>query len=166
MVETACENEEGQTNYCNNDQLSFKSYLARWMASTARLVPSTYDTIMDILTTSAKAAAAVCNGGTSGFECGARWTTNGTNDGNLGVGQQMNALQVINALLITKAPVLVTNSTGGTSVGNNNAGSSDSSSSTLVTTPTATTAGKAGAGILTALILCGVLGGSFFMIKE
>ncbi|KAI9743228.1 MAG: hydrolase 76 protein [Claussenomyces sp. TS43310] len=167
MKEITCENEQGQKNYCNTDQLSFKSYLARWMAATARMVPSTYDTIMPILTTSAKAAAAVCNGGTSGVECGSRWDTGGVNDGTLGVGQQMNALQVISALLVQKAPTLVTNTTGGTSKGNDNAGSTGTGSTSKLVTPTvATTSGKAGAGFLTALILCGVLGGSFFMIKE
>lgn len=172
MVETSCENQEGQENYCDRDQLSFKNYLARWMASTARLVPSTYDTIMPVLRTSAQAAVATCSGGSSGLECGARWTTNGTNDGNLGVGQQMSALQVVGALLVQKATTLVTNNTGGTSQGNDAAGTGNSGSSsssggtTLNTTPTVTSAGKAGAGIITALILCGVLGGGFFMIKD
>lgn len=68
-------------------------------------------------------------------------------------------------MLISEAPELLTNTTGGTSVGNANAGAGSTTSSTtgIVITP-ATGADKAGAGILTALVLSGVLGGIGFMV--
>jgi mannan endo-1,6-alpha-mannosidase len=75
----------------------------------------------------------------------------------------MSALSVIQSNLITQAPELVTNDTGGTSVGNAAAGSGSSGDSATVITP-ATGADRAGAGILTALLLAGVLGGVFFMV--
>lgn len=162
MYEQACENEIGQTNYCNDDQLSFKAQLSRWMAATTKLVPSTYDTIMPLLKTSAAAAAAQCTGGTSGNQCGARWTTGTFDNSEFNIGQQQSALSVIGGLLVPQAATLYTNTTGGTSTGKNDAGSTVTD--VLYTAPTVTTAGKAGAGILTAVVLTGVIGGSWFMI--
>jgi mannan endo-1,6-alpha-mannosidase len=59
MYEAACEDVNG-SGTCDVDQLSFKGYLATWMANTAQLVPSTYTTIWNYLKTSAVAAAAQC----------------------------------------------------------------------------------------------------------
>lgn len=68
-------------------------------------------------------------------------------------------------MLISEAPELVTNTTGGTSVGNSEAGTGSTTSSTTGTVITAATSGdKAGAGILTALVISGVLGGIGFMV--
>lgn len=77
----------------------------------------------------------------------------------------MSAVSVMQALLIDGAPALVTNGTGGTSAGNAAAGSKSASADgeDLVIKP-ATGADKAGAGILTALVLCGVVGGIGFMV--
>jgi mannan endo-1,6-alpha-mannosidase len=168
MYEQACEDIVSTANpqgTCDNDQLSFKAYLSRWMAGTAQLAPFTHDTIMALLKPSAQAAASQCDGGTDGVTCGEHWTAGSTWDGTYGVGQQMSALSVIQAMLIDGAPALVTNSTGGTSVGNSAAGSSSSSTDSdgqVITSVTG--ADKAGAGILTALVVCGVLVGVGFMI--
>lgn len=86
------------------------------MAATTKVAPWTYDYIMPYLQTSATAAAAQCDGGTDQSTCGSKWTT-ATYDGAYGVGQQMSALQVIQANLIKQAASPVTNSTGGTSSG-------------------------------------------------
>lgn len=118
---------------------------------------------MALLKPSAQAAAAQCDGGTDGVTCGEHWTAGSTWDGTYGVGQQMSALSVIQALLIDQAPELVTNSTGGTSVGNAAAGGSTTNSDGIVEKPV-TTGDKAGAGFLTALVLCGVVGGIGFMV--
>jgi mannan endo-1,6-alpha-mannosidase len=99
--------------------------------------------------------------------CGEHWTALSAYDGSAGVGQQMSALSVIQGLLIEQAPELVTNATGGTSVGNAAAGGGSSGSSggsETVITP-ATGGDKAGAGILTALVLCGLLAGVWFMVS-
>ena len=163
MYEQACE-DVNTAGTCDTDQKSFKAYLARWMAATTKVAPFTYSYIMPLLKTSAIAAAAQCDGGTDGVTCGEHWTDNGTYDGDYGLGQQMSALSVIQAMLINEAPELFTNTTGGTSVGNANAGSASSSTTTGTTITPATTSGKAGAGILTAFVLCGVLGGVGFMV--
>lgn len=161
MWEQACENNQGQTNFCNNDQLSFRAHLSRWLAVTMKLVPSTRATIFPFLQASAQGAAQQCTGGTSGNQCGARWTS--AYDGTaFNFGQQMGALSVIGALLQDQAQELVTNATGGTSVGNNDAG--NTVTNTLYTAPIVGTGGRAAAGIVTAGILSSIIAGSYFMI--
>jgi mannan endo-1,6-alpha-mannosidase len=165
MTEQSCES----VNTCNTDQLSFRSYFASWLASTATLAPFTYPTIAPLMASTAKAAAAICNAGSSGTQCGHKWTT-GTNDGSFGVGQQMSALSAIQSAMIqipgvkTIAPVTV--NTGGTSQGNPSAGLPADSQAALLTPAPATKSGKIGASILTFLILSGVMGGSAFMVLD
>lgn len=117
MYEAECE----VKGDCDNDQFSFKAYLAEWMAATAMVAPWTYDYVMARLTPSAAAAAAVCTGGTNGTQCGFRWY-DGIYDGNIGAGQEMCALEVMQSLLITQAAAPVTSSSGGTSKGDASAG--------------------------------------------
>lgn len=151
------------TGKCNVDQRSFKAYFARWLAATTKLAPFTTSHIMPLLATSATAAAKTCTGGT-GSECGLMWTT-GTHDGSIGVGEQMAALEVVQANLISKSAGYASAVEGtGTSSGNANAGVGSSSTSSDLTTTVITTADKAGAGILTVLILASVVGGSAMMI--
>jgi len=106
-------------------------------------------------------------GGTSGQVCGQHWTAGSAYDGLYGVGEQMSALSVIQATLIVSATELVTNNTGGTSAGNAAAGAGSSSSKTnsdgIANTPV-TGADRAGAGILTALVISGAIGGTAFML--
>ena len=79
----------------------------------------------------------------------------------------MSALGVIQANLIPQAKAIVSNSTGGTSIGNPNAG--DNSPKTMadlwpevpITTP-----GKAAAGVLTLALVSSVIGGSLLMASE
>jgi mannan endo-1,6-alpha-mannosidase len=119
---------------------------------------------MSYLRPSAAAAAAQCDGGTDGVTCGQHWTAGSTWDGLYGVGEQMSALSVVQSMLIDQAPTLVTNTTGGTSAGNSAAGSGSDGGSIEMVTP-ATSADRAGAGILTAVMVCGVLGGVGFMVS-
>jgi hypothetical protein len=60
MYEVACEEVKTASGDCDQDQQSFKAYLARWMAATAKLCPWTSDTIMGYLRASAAAAALQC----------------------------------------------------------------------------------------------------------
>ena len=76
----------------------------------------------------------------------------------------MSALSVLGTTQIQGNMAPVTKDTGGTSKGNPAAGSGTSSSPTGVVKPI-TTADKAGAGILTLLVICGVIGGSLWIIK-
>ena len=86
------------------------------MAATVKVAPWLNGQIMPCLEASAKAAAAQCNGGTDGVTCGSKWTLS-TYDGSYGVGQQMSALEVIQANLISQVAGPLTNTTGGTSTG-------------------------------------------------
>lgn len=122
LSEVACES----VHLCDNDEQSFKAYLARWMAAATKWAPWTYNTVKPLLDSSAMAAARQCTGGDNGRLCGLMWTNNnGQWDGTTGVGQQMAAMEVVLAATINNMKYPVTNSTGGTSVGNPNAGAND-----------------------------------------
>jgi mannan endo-1,6-alpha-mannosidase len=148
---------------CNVDQRSFKAYFGRWLAATTELAPFTHYQIMPKLASSAAVAIRTCTAGTTGTQCGLRWNT-GANDGSIGVGEQMAVLEVVQSNLIDTVPGWVSDVKGtGSSMGDVNAGSRSTSTTRL--SPTAvTTADKIGAGILTALVLVGVMSGSVAMV--
>ena len=156
MQEIACEPQ----GTCDYDQPSFKAYLARWMAATTQIAPFTSTFINPKLHDSAQGAAGQCSGGTDGTTCGRTWNTK-TWDGKYGVGEQMSALSVIQANLIAKVSTPVTSVSGGTSKGNPAAGSNGDNPSQAadpqLTSPI-TTGDRAGAGILTAMVLGSLLG--------
>ncbi|KAI0134341.1 glycoside hydrolase [Xylariales sp. AK1849] len=144
--EIACE--EHMT--CTTDMLSFKGYVARWMSTITQIAPFTAAKLLPILKTSATAAINQCTGGDNQRTCGFGWAS-GAFDGSVGAGQTMNVLGAVSSLLIGSSKVPVTNATGGTSVGNNNAGQGSDS---FTNTPTPIGTGdRAGAAILTILIL-------------
>ena len=93
MYESACE----RSGRCNLDQQSFKAYLARFMAKTAAVAPFTKDKITEYLKASAVGAAKSCDGNGKAT-CGSKWYT-GSWDNTSGVGQQLAALEVTQALL-------------------------------------------------------------------
>lgn len=148
-----CEASPGEP-LCNIDQMSFKAYLSRWLGATTRLIPDLAPRIMALLTTSAVAAARQCISGTVGAACGMRWYE-GSTDGREGVGQQMSAMDVMGALLVTGARDLVTNSTGGTSLGDY--GDTVDTAAKVRGSIQVTTAGRAAAGMLTAA-MCALVG--------
>jgi mannan endo-1,6-alpha-mannosidase len=167
MMEQACE----ISNTCDTDQLSFKAYFSSWLAATTVLAPFTYNAIIAYLAPSAKAAAAQCTGGATGAACGFKWTAGAAYDGNPGLGQQMSALGAIQSSLIgiqgvQTAVAPVTNSTGGTSVGDPTAGVSSANKAGTMEIEVMTTQDKVAAGFLTVGILGSVLGGSLFMILD
>jgi len=104
-----------------------------------------------------------------------KWTQTAW-DGSYGVGQQMSALSAVGANMLRvgglKAPF--TRDTGGESVGDPNAGSNadgsggggsgDGVDSHILTDPI-TGGDKAGAGILTALVVAFTLGGGWFLVS-
>lgn len=151
------------TNNCNLDEQSFKAYLARFMAASTKSAPFLYDQMIDYLDASAVAAAAQCDGGTDGVTCGMSWTKNSTYDGTYGVGEQMAALEIVQSTLIKKATAPVSSTTGGTSQGDPSAGTggdSDPSEPTSVIT----TADRAGAGIVTGVLVIFTICGGYFLI--
>lgn len=155
MKEVACED----NNSCDTDQISFKAHLSRWMAATTKVAPFTAAAIMPLLQASANAAIKTCSGGSDGNQCGMKWTTQ-TFDGTVGVGQQMSVLQVVQANLIAGVAGPVTLNNGGTSQNDPSAGGSQSQTVAL---NAITTGDKAGAAILTTMILGVMLGGSWWM---
>ncbi|RAL64752.1 hypothetical protein DID88_001783 [Monilinia fructigena] len=161
MYEAACEE---IAVGCDTDEQTFKAYLSRWMAATTKVAPFTEPTIMNYIKTSAQAAAQQCDGGASGRACGEHWTAGSTYDGKYGVGEQMSALSIIQATLIGSAPDLVTNNTGGTSVGNSAGGSGSTTNKDGPVDTPVTSGDRAGAGLLTAVMVAGVLGGVGFMV--
>jgi mannan endo-1,6-alpha-mannosidase len=110
MYEWACETGESG-RHCNLDQQSFKAYLARFMAKTAVMAPFTKDTITSYLKTSAVGAAKSCSGGPDGTTCGSKWYQVAW-DGTSGVGQQLSALEVTQALLMIKKGTLPVKNSG------------------------------------------------------
>ncbi|KAL1652244.1 hypothetical protein SLS58_000371 [Diplodia intermedia] len=107
--EAACE----ALDTCNTDQLSFKAYLARWLAKTSVLAPDVDNgTALPLLRASALGAAAACSA--DGTSCGYRWDTN-SYDGKAGVGPQLAAMEVMQALLVASAPAPATQAEGGES---------------------------------------------------
>lgn len=129
------------------------------MAASTKVAPWLYDQIMPYLYKSAVAAAQQCDGGTDGVTCGMKWTQNTTWDGSYGVGQQMCALEVIQATMIQQTTAPLSADTGGTSKGDPNAGTGgDSSDGSGVPSDPITTADRAGAGILTVVVVLGTSG--------
>ena len=119
--------------------------------------------------TSATAAVRGCTAGATGTQCGLKWTQ-AENDGSLGVGEQMAAMEIFQSNLVDKAPGFVSAQAGtGTSVGDPSAGtgsSRDEEEAANKVYSSISTGDKVGAGILTALVLMGVIGGSATMIMS
>lgn len=159
MTEVACEN----NGKCDVDQRSFKAYLARWMGYTAIVAPWTRELIDPYLKASAQAAAKQCIGGANQTSCGLRWIDNGVNDGSFGVGEQMAAMEVVQSLLYPTVSGPVTLEAGGISASNPNAG--NDAPTTTVKFNTVTTGDKAGASILTILVLVSILVGAWWMVS-
>ncbi|ROT42666.1 family 76 glycoside hydrolase [Sodiomyces alkalinus F11] len=153
--EIPCEFRRGQ---CSTDMLTFKGYVHRWLTVVAQLVPSLSDTILPVLRTSAEAAVRQCSGGETGRVCGFYWSSgefvDPAVDSTTGAGEAMNVLAAVSSLLVHGAEPPVTNLTGGTSRGDPNAGLN---SDIYRKYDPLTTADRAGAGIITFLVLAGGL---------
>jgi mannan endo-1,6-alpha-mannosidase len=163
MTEVACE----PVNLCDYDQQSFKAYLSRWMAATTKWAPWTYSRIMPLLAASASAAVAQCTGGANGRMCGLKWANNsGEWDGTTGIGQQMAAMEVVLANLISNSSSPLTNDTGGTSIGNPSAGGFYGGGDPLANLAPITPADRAGAAILTLLSLVLLGAGIVFVLVD
>jgi mannan endo-1,6-alpha-mannosidase len=157
MEEVACE----ANNKCDTDQQSFKAYLSRWMGHTTKLAPFTANTLSPLLASSAKAAISTCTGGTDGNQCGLKWTT--TFDGNVGAGEELAVMEVIQSNLQPLVPGPVSADSGGTSQGNAAAGGAGDNTVKL---NTITAGDRAGAGILTTIVLGCTFGGAWWMASK
>ncbi|KAI7518097.1 hypothetical protein KC331_g21386, partial [Hortaea werneckii] len=116
MYEVACE----PNMNCNTDQQAFKAVLARALANTKTLaatgevtqgegcgfnetgpcttIGSDREVIQGWLESTARAAAASCEMQDSGLMCGTSWRQDGY-DGHSGLGQDLNALEAVLAVL-------------------------------------------------------------------
>lgn len=155
---------------CNTDQESFKAYLSRWLGVCMQMAPWTHDIIMPRLQKSAKAAAQTCVApslhGAGNYACGMRWWWNG-HDGYQGVGQQMTALNTITVLNVDRVPPPYTRETGGESKGDPGLGSGSVDDDLPNLHQNAMTAGdRAGAAILTILVIGFVFGGGWWLCVE
>ena len=159
MIEVACEN----NGKCDVDQRSFKAYLARWMGYTAIVAPWTREFIDPLLKASATAAAKKCVGGDNQTSCTLSWVDNAFPDTAFGVGEQMSALEVVQSLLYPTVSGPATVNKGGVSVSNPDAGA-DAPVSTI-TFNSVTAGDKAGASILTLIVLVGILVGAWWMVS-
>ncbi|KAL2270655.1 hypothetical protein VTJ83DRAFT_26 [Remersonia thermophila] len=149
---------EGRKGACTTDMLSFKGYVHRWMAVVTKVAPYTADKILPVLRTSTEAAVKQCTGPPTGRRCGFYWSggeyIDVAVDKTSGAGEAMNVLAAVSSLLIDQADPPATNETG-ISRGDPNAGSRSRPIEPL--TPI-TTADRAGASILTLLILGSIIG--------
>ncbi len=132
------------------------------MADTAQVAPFTKSRITDTLKTSTQGAVNSCTGGGNGRTCGFSWGT-GSDDGLEGAGQEMNVMSALSSLLFDGVAGPCTSQTCGTSQGDASAGSGASFFGEL---PPITTGDRAGAGILTALLLGFMLVISIWMSTE
>lgn len=155
MQETTCQPHKK----CNNDQRSFRSLFSRCLGLTMVIIPDFEDMIRPYLETSAEAAAQSCSGGSDGVTCGENWSASGW-DGVYGLGEQMSSLEVILSL-IAEEPISV--QTGGTNRSNYAAGT-DTEDTTNKNKIDITGKDRAGAGVLTAIVLAILLGGGIWMI--
>ena len=159
MVERPCE--QPTTVGCNTDQLSFKGYMHRWMATATQLAPFIADPVRRTLRSSAAGAMKNCN---SDGTCGFRWTTD-SYDGKTGAGQEMSALAALISQLVTDSSVAppLTGSAGGTSKGDPGAGNN-------VVTPgelaPITQGDRVGGGILTTFVLASGLFELWWMMQD
>jgi mannan endo-1,6-alpha-mannosidase len=146
LVETSCE----KTGSCTTDMLALKSVLLRGLAATVQYAPYTRAGLDCVLAGSAAGAGASCADAADGAQCGFMWTT-GSDDGEHGAGQQMNALAALTAQYQLRAGFSgSTASSSGGQQGNAGAGASGNNNSSSKPAPTggATATTNAGAGIV------------------
>jgi hypothetical protein len=155
MTEYAC---EGQGN-CNKDQRSFKAYLSRWLALTVQIAPFTEPTIVPWLQGSAQGAVKQCVAGPENapggpVACGRKWYAP-SDDGERDVGNQMTTMSIVQANLISFVSGPADSDTG-TSKGDASAGNGEPSKPTrdeILATRRITSADRAGAWIVTLIVL-------------
>lgn len=159
MTETTC----SSSNSCNNDQRSFRSLFARSLGLTASLVTEYRDQILnDWLIPSAKGAAQSCSGGSDSITCGENWAYSGW-DGVYGLGEQISAGETIMSL-ITANNAPLTPETGASDADSSVDAGNLTTDSTNANTLNISTKDKAGAAVLTAVVLGSLLGGSVWML--
>lgn len=158
MYEAACQ----PTGRCNTDQLCFKGIFSRFLGLCMLTAPEMQTDIWPYIIGSAEAAAGSCSGGSDGHTCGFNWFVNGW-DGTWGLGQQIDALDLFNTLLINNMPGPYTMAQLNKNDTYGDAGLN--TTETYVTTLDLGTKDKAGAGVITAVVLLSMLGSTWWLLK-
>lgn len=162
MYEAACQ----PYNKCNTDQRCFKGIFSRFLGLTMLMAPATVDSISPYILSSAEALKTSCSGGSDGHTCGLNWME-GSWDGVYGLGEQICALDLMNTLLIHTKPGPLTADDGGSSTGDGAAGSNAGSTGengNFKSSLDLSTKDRAGAGIITAVVLIFMLASSWWMM--
>uniref|UniRef100_A0A060T2P9 Mannan endo-1,6-alpha-mannosidase n=1 Tax=Blastobotrys adeninivorans TaxID=409370 RepID=A0A060T2P9_BLAAD len=159
MYEAACQ----PSNRCNTDQRSFKGLFSRFLGRTMLMAPEMFDKIMPKIQSSAMAAAQSCSGGTDGHTCGLNWFYDGW-DGVYGLGEQICGLEVMTALLIHDQGPPLTEKTGASSKGDGAAGTNHSDDDSVSDPLTIEGKDRAGAGVLTAVVVIVLLAASWWLV--
>lgn len=159
MTETTC----ATNNKCNNDQRTFRCLFARSLSLVSVLVPEMRSEFDPYMQTSASAAAQSCSGGTDGITCGFNWAFTGW-DGQYGLGEQMSALETIQYLIYPDFPAPYTSTNGGSSQSVPDAGLNIGTNQLNTNLLDIKAKDRAGAGVLTAVVLALILGCSVWMI--
>lgn len=158
MFEAACQ----PTGQCNNDQRSFKGIYSRFLGLTCLMAPPMNSEIQEYLKATTVGVLRSCSGGTDGHTCGLNWQESGW-DGKYGLGEQMSALEALQNRLIWTRPPPLTQQSGASSTGNGSAGSSNTNE--LVRNELdIQTKDRAGAGIITTLLIVLFLATAWWMI--
>jgi mannan endo-1,6-alpha-mannosidase len=148
---------------CDTDMLCFKGILMRFLGLVMLMAPDYFQAeIWPYVETSAQAAAASCSGGTDGHTCGFTWF-NYTWDGTWGLGQQIDALDTFNTLLINTMPGPYTQQDLGLNETYGDAGLN--TTDTYATALILGTKDKVGAGILTAAVVLTLMGSTWWLLK-
>lgn len=158
MYEAACQ----PSNQCNTDERSFKGIFSRFLGLTCLMAPTLNEEIQSYLADTTAGVLSSCSGGTDGHTCGLNWG-NGTWDGVYGLGEQMSALEALQNRLIWTRPGPLTSTTGGTSQGNGSAGTNSGLSSAIPSLDIKQK-DRAGAGIITAVVVIILLASSWALI--
>lgn len=142
----------------------FKGLTVSWLADIALIIPSLKEKILPKLQVSAEGAAKSCTGNGQSL-CGNRWY--GGYDGqnsmeNAISGSQMMSAVMVKFLGLSSKPVSI--ATGGNGTSDPSAGTGQRSEPGLL--PPITTADRAGAGILTVLLVAGMIGGVIFLFTD
>lgn len=150
-------------NRCDRNQKTFKAYFTGWLGFMSLIVPANVTAeVMGKFKASAVAAGQQCAGGSDGNHCGIRWTKKAEWDGTMGLEQQMAVLGVLNAAMVPlKAQGLYNADNGGTSRSDPHGGANPKGS---VGPAPITTGDRVGAGILTAIFVILLVGGTTFML--
>lgn len=159
MYEAACQ----PSRQCNNDQRCFNAIFSRFLGLTCLMAPPLNDEIQSYLEATSVGIMKSCTGGTDGHTCGLNWGHESGWDGYYGLGEQMSALEALQNRLIWTRPPPLTGDTGASSVGNGSAGS-DSTKDIMSNTINIETKDRAGAGIITTIIIIMFLVSAWWMI--